>query len=174
MQRIEYRNPTVDKLTAFGPGPWVDEVDKVQWQDDATGLPCLVKRNHMGAWCGYVGVSKGHPLFEDTDAGDQVDPHGGVTFTGFCQPHGEGEEWDAICHVVDLGEDDRVWWIGFDCAHYADLVPFVHGTGEFGSKLPSPVEITYRDLAYVTDQTVQLARDLHELDTLSLQSSSSA
>jgi hypothetical protein len=144
MQRIEYRNPTVNKLTAFGPGPWVDEVDKVQWQDDATGLPCLVKRNHMGAWCGYVGVSKGHPLFEDTEADYKVEPHGG------------GAPSRASASPTTTARSGTP-----------------SGTGEYGSKLPRLNEdVTYRDLAYVTGETVRLARDLHELDTLSLQSPS--
>jgi hypothetical protein len=46
----EYR--TIDK-SAWGPGPWTDEPDKVQWTDTATGLPCLAKRNPRGGhWCG--------------------------------------------------------------------------------------------------------------------------
>jgi hypothetical protein len=38
MDTIEYR--TIDK-SQWGPGPWQDEPDKKQWQDEATGLPCL-------------------------------------------------------------------------------------------------------------------------------------
>lgn len=60
METREYR--TVDK-SAWGPGPWQDEPDKRQWQDEATGLPCLIVRNPAGALCGYVGVSKEHPAF---------------------------------------------------------------------------------------------------------------
>lgn len=60
MQRIEYR--TVDK-SAWGDGPWQSEPDKIQWQDAATGYPCLIVRNGevTGALCGYVGVSPNHP-----------------------------------------------------------------------------------------------------------------
>src|SRR5690606_3996986 len=36
---------------------------KIQWVDEATGLDCLMVRNSGGAWCGYVGVSEGHPLY---------------------------------------------------------------------------------------------------------------
>ena len=57
METIEYR--TMDK-SVWGPGPWQNEPDKRQWQDEATGLPCLIVRNSMGALCGYVGVSEGH------------------------------------------------------------------------------------------------------------------
>ena len=44
-------------------GPWDDEPDKVQWVDPTTGLDCLMHRNHMGAWCGYVGVPEGHKFY---------------------------------------------------------------------------------------------------------------
>ena len=51
---------TMDK-SGWGPGPWWDEPDKEQWADPKTGLPCLIKRNHFGSLCGYVGVREGHP-----------------------------------------------------------------------------------------------------------------
>src|SRR5450759_2183131 len=51
---------TVDKSTC-GDGPWMAEVDKEQWAEETTGLPCLIKRNDWGALCGYVGVTEGHP-----------------------------------------------------------------------------------------------------------------
>ena len=110
---------TVDK-TAWGEGPWSGEVDKEQFTDEATGLPCLVKRNHSGSLCGYVGVSEGHPWF-GKDYGDlSADVHGGLTFADFCQ---EGDEAHTICHVPGPGEPDRVYWLGFDCGHAWDLVP---------------------------------------------------
>lgn len=100
MQTIEYR--TVDKST-WGRGPWADEPDKIQYQDEATGLPCLIVRSPVGALCGYVGVPEGHPWFgiaynERTDRAPEtddhdwsaerpesvIDVHGGLTFSGFC------------------------------------------------------------------------------------------
>jgi hypothetical protein len=51
---------TVDKST-WDAGAWMDEPDKVEWRDEATGLPCLAVRGPMGAWCGYVGVPPDHP-----------------------------------------------------------------------------------------------------------------
>lgn len=104
METLEYA--TEDKTT-WGDGPWQNEPDKVQWHDDATGLPCIVKRSHTsGAWCGYVGVSKGHPLF-GKDAIDErkLDVHGGITYNDFCQPHPDGAEGIAICHVMQDGEE---------------------------------------------------------------------
>lgn len=61
MERIEYRN-VIDK-SQWGDGPWQSEPDKIQWQDEATGLPCLIVRGPVGALCGYVGVPKTHPAY---------------------------------------------------------------------------------------------------------------
>lgn len=120
MPDLEYH--TEDK-SAWGDGPWQDEPDKIQYTDEATGLPCLVKRNRMGALCGYVGVPNGHPLFGlgfgDSQI-DGLDVHGGVTYGDRCQ---EGDEAHSICHVPGPGEPDDVWWIGFDCAHSRDVMP---------------------------------------------------
>jgi len=52
---------TVDR-TGWGSGPWDGEPDKRQWQDEATGLPCLIVRTTLGHLCGYVGVPEGHLL----------------------------------------------------------------------------------------------------------------
>jgi hypothetical protein len=59
METREYR--FIDK-SEWDRGPWDNEPDKVQWQDAATGLPCIARRSEaMGSWCGYVGVAEGHP-----------------------------------------------------------------------------------------------------------------
>lgn len=52
----------VDK-SEWGPGPWQSEPDKRQWQDETTGLPCLIVRGPVGALCGYVGVPPDHPAY---------------------------------------------------------------------------------------------------------------
>lgn len=134
-------------------GPWDSEPDKRQWMSE-TGLPCLIVRNHYGALCGYVGVPRTHPWYgqkyddvdeqlgdDENEEGDS--PHGGLTFAGSC-----GEK---ICHEVEPGEDDDVWWLGFDCAHAFDLVP---GMGR--DYYPDDV-VVYRDVAYVTAECEKLA-----------------
>ena len=45
MDTREYQ--TIDKAT-WGDGPWLTEIDKRQWQDERTGLPCLIVRNESG------------------------------------------------------------------------------------------------------------------------------
>lgn len=145
----------IDK-TGWGEGAFQNEPDKCQWTDEATGLPCLIVRNHFGALCGYVGVPEGHPFFdigcdESNNQGIPVETlnvHGGVTFTGFCQEDKE----HGICHVPEVGQSDRVFWLGFDCAHYYDLTP--------AARLPTWGQQTYRDVEYVTAQVRTLALQL--------------
>lgn len=135
-----------EKKTNWSDGPWQDEPDKVQWQDPTTQLPCLIVRNNFGAWCGYVGVSKGHPLFEQHYDKGNIDVHGGLTYSDHCV--------GKICHVVEEGEDDNVWWLGFDCSHAGDLAPgltaFTHFPGD-----------VYRNEKYVKREVTSLAQQLH-------------
>lgn len=91
MQTLEYS--TFDK-SEWPHGPWMSEPDKKQWQDEETGLPCLIVRNHFGALCGYVGVSESHPLYgKDYDAPD-VEVHGCLTFADSCRPS-DRDAWEA-------------------------------------------------------------------------------
>lgn len=150
MQRIEYR--TIDK-SQWGEGPWQDEPDKIQWQDEETGLPCLIVRGHMGFLCGYVGVGPDHPGYGLNYDGDnrpkskmEIDDDGQIVITKppLTEPlreclqirevevHGDltyaagcdgGLECRSICHVPAAGEPDHAWWFGFDCGHCDDRAP---------------------------------------------------
>jgi hypothetical protein len=198
MENLEYR--TIDK-SAWGRGPWQSEPDKMQFTDEATGLPCLIVRGPSGALCGYVGVGKSHPYFEKDYDDCGVSVHGGLTFARFCHdasrenwekfresmlkripeskqyPQGDaaqawkqhGDEIDdyelyakrcresSICHLVEEGEDDRVWWLGFDCAHYRDYLPkYDHERG----RSPFGEDSEYRDIAYVKSEIRELAEQL--------------
>lgn len=45
-------------------GVWQDEPDYQHWVDEETGLDCLIVRQpSSGHLCGYVGISKDHPLY---------------------------------------------------------------------------------------------------------------
>lgn len=139
-------------------GEWDNEPDKMQWPDEATGLPCLIVRNRSGALCGYVGVPNGHPWY-DVYYGDiepYPDVHGGLTFTDKCHPRPEGDP-GGICHIVDQGEPDDVWWLGFDCLHYRDTSP---GTLAYAARYgdhTDPDE-TYKNVSYVQGEIRGLAR----------------
>ena len=172
MRTITYpTNPLIDK-SGWPAGEWDNEPDKVQWEDEATGMPCLAVRNRMGAWCGYVGVPQGHRFhgvgYDNVFIGDDDPPaHGGLTFSNTCM---EGvPENQGICHVVEPGEDDHVWWLGFDCAHAGDLVPYMITSYErYLATLSEEQRArraeydrsdyeTYKNLAYVREVCAQLA-----------------
>ena len=149
---------TTDK-TSWGPGPWQDEPDKEQFADEATGLPCLIKRSSLGGnLCGYVGVSEGHPWFGKGygDLDETVEVHGGLTYSGFCQ---EGDEAQTICHVPGPGEPDRVYWLGFDCGHAWDIMPAMDARHR---EFFHDADDHYRAVAYVKAECAALAKQASE------------
>ena len=153
---------TIDK-SQWARGPWDDEPDKMQWQDEQTGLPCLIVRGPSGALCGYVGVAEGHPCFgidydackpvNAEDESEWIEVHGGLTYSDFCQE--SEDEAKHVCHVPAPGEPKRIWWLGFDCAHFRDVRPkydkdfALVGYGE-----------SYKTINYVRAQVQLLARQL--------------
>lgn len=150
MKTIEYK--TVDK-SDWQRGEWDNEPDKVQFMDEATGLPCLIVRGPVGGLCGYVGVLEGHPAYRKDYGweGIDADVHGGLTFASACQP---GAEDHSICHIPGEGESDAVWWLGFDCGHSGDLMPGMPARYSFGG------DGTYRNIAYVKSEIASLATQL--------------
>lgn len=169
MQTIEYR---FEDKSEWRRGPWDEEPDKVQWQDEETGLPCLaVRGGYHGAWCGYVGVAEGHPWFkEEYDEHEDVEVHGGLTFSDFCA---EENKEHGVCHIPDAGEPERLWWFGFDCMHAFDITPKRGSRTDFGHLLSSFTDAIlatqatlkgerdeYRTLAYVKSEVASLARQI--------------
>lgn len=91
----------------FAEGEWTNEPDAYEMTYE--GYDCFFKRNPVGAWCGYIGVSKEEEaLIEEHD----LSLHGGITFRG-------------------TGSDNHPVWdkgivvIGFDCAHAGDILPTI-------------------------------------------------
>lgn len=164
MEAREYR--TQDK-SDWGPGPWQDEPDKMQFVDRGTGLPCLIVRNHSGALCGYVGVPETHKAFElhyDAELVRGINVHGGLTFSNHCTK-GSAEE-THICHVPAPGESDNVWWFGFDCAHLNDKSPAMEARSR--AYLPAHLmalhaDDKYRTINYVKRNIAKLALQLNDL-----------
>jgi len=150
MERIEYN--TIDK-TDWPRGEWDDEPDKIQWQDEETGMPCLIVRGPMGALCGYVGVSSSNKFFHMNydDVDGDIHVHGGLTFSNGCEP--DADETKHICHRPAAGEEDHVWWFGFDCAHSNDYAPKMRSNHYSWAG-------TYRDIAYVQNECRALASSL--------------
>lgn len=160
MDEIVYT--TFDK-SGWGAGPWADEPDKIQYEDDATGLPCLINRvEFSGALCGYVGVPSGHPWYGKSFLDLQgVAAHRGLSYSDHCQ---EGPEDIAICHIPQDGESDEVWWLGFHCHN----IPYDVGPAfdafhrEIGLDITfrTDVESVYRTVDYVRAECARLARQI--------------
>lgn len=126
-------------------GPWCDEPDREEGR--ALGLPYILNRGPVGAWCGYVGVPPGHPWHgKHYDDIDDAQVHGGLTYANACHGH--------ICHVPKPGDADDVWWLGFDCGHYLDEVPAYSEELRMCLKREGMV---YRDIGYVRRETRNLA-----------------
>jgi hypothetical protein len=144
------------------PGPWDDEPDKVQWVDGDTDLDCLAVRGPHGAWCGYVGVPKGHPMYgmHLNDAGEALDVHDGITYAALCQE--DVEEGHGICHVPLEGRPADVWWLGFACMSMFDIRP-ADLPLERAINIPGWPESTYKPLAYIQDECANLAAQLKVL-----------
>jgi len=104
-------------------GPWDNEPDKAYWVDPETDFDCLIVRNKSGGnLCGYVGVPEGHELYEqDYSKNYHLECHGGLTFSGHCVE--TNDESRYICHPKISGRPEKVWWLGFDCAHSKDISP---------------------------------------------------
>lgn len=137
-------------------GPWDNErSDKIQWIDGATDLDCLLHRNHMGAWCGYVGVPPGHPLHQRSyEHVNGLTVHGGLTYSDFCDPAG-AEGGSGVCHIARPGRPEAVWWLGFDCGHSYDLIP-AFAEMDFGGG----AVLQYRTSGYAAKECVDLAAQL--------------
>lgn len=140
-----------EERKAWPPGPWVDEPDRVEWRDEATGLPCLIVRGHLGALCGYVGVPEGHPWFglDEHDPAIQVDVHNGITY---------GDQCYKSSPVQMTSGDGPVWWFGFSCSNANDLAPLLL------AHIPSiAASQTYRNIDYVRQEVTSLAKQLAEV-----------
>lgn len=156
METKEWTNVNKSK---WGDGPWQSEPDKMQFPDEATGLPCLIVRNNSGALCGYVGVPEGHPAYKKHYDDVSADVHGGLTFSDQCRP---GKEEENICHIPSAGESDNVWWLGFDCIHAGDFGPaFDRLMAAVSGRTPLwGNRETYKTVKYVKREIKQLAAQL--------------
>jgi hypothetical protein len=163
--KILHSYSTVDK-SSWGDGEWQNEPDKVQWRDERTGLPCIVRRQpRLGFLCGYVGVPEGHPLYGRECYLPEVVHDYEINYANACQ---DGPEAESICHIPEPGEPDHIWWFGFDCAQgmghapglaARDLATFPEWGGEMKDALANGWEV-YRTLGHVEEQCAVLAVQL--------------
>jgi len=60
--------------------------------------------------------------------------------------------------VVEEGEPDKVWWLGFDCAHCDDVAPKLFRFE--GIRSYAFADAKYRTFEYVKEECKQLAQQL--------------
>lgn len=136
-------------------GDWNNEPNRLNWTH--AGLDCMIIRNpRLLHWCGYVGLRPNHSCFKKRGDDVNVEVHGGLTYARDCEGH--------ICHITD-DPSEKIFWLGFDCAHYGDLSP---GFSDLSSRLPASrygLFETYRNLAYIVAETNSLAEQLEKVST---------
>jgi hypothetical protein len=166
----------------WGPGPWQDEPDRLEWKDERTGLACKIIRNTaFGNLCGYVGVPPTHPYsgwdFSDNikltpnDLKDATLEDIGI-FDAFVYAMQGGTtrgtiplgmtlkaHWGITFSGQMINDAAALWWFGFDCGHCDDFSP---GLSRAGLHLPHQI---YRDIEYVKKEVTALAFQLRQLET---------
>lgn len=133
-------------------GPWgLEPFDYGVWTDSETGLVCALKRNHSGAWCGYVFVEEAHPI--NLGIGQVADysadePTGNLTSGNpvWLDCHGGVTYHDTMSVPEGLADGIAV---GFDCAHFNDISPAYTGGGG-----------DYRTASYVINEVRSLAKQI--------------
>ena len=114
--------------------PWEGEPNRLDFQ--YKGYQCLINRvNHrppknpndwLGHLCGYVALPPSHPYYGKDYDDIPVKVHGGLTYAQDSQ----GE--------ISWALTPKAWWIGFDCAHYGDLIPGMYLLRQPGGILHNP------------------------------------
>ena len=83
----------------------------VEFQREYKGAYIVGVLKAIGYRCGYVGIKKTDKNLKILDRINELEVHGGVTFTGV------GNEYP-------IRTSRKLIWIGFDCAHLHDGIDF--------------------------------------------------
>jgi hypothetical protein len=129
--------------------PWEGESDFVD--NFRENYHIVVSRHpEMGNLNGYVGVRRNHPLYGrgmDDKKISRFWVHGGVTFAG-----------KVTCLK---GFKKNYWYIGFDTAHYGDLIPSLDDiTAKAGIPSQSTIGKRYKDIRFVSTETNKLLEQI--------------
>ncbi len=128
----------------WGPGPWQDEPDHIEWDDAKTRLKCIINRcPGAGHLCGYVGVLE---RIKDRDDENALRAHGGITFNGYYEEH------------------PGLWFFGFDCGHGGDISPGseAHFRHPHVLGVTFPQGATYKDVEYVKSEIEDLVKQIFD------------
>lgn len=122
--------------------PWLIEPDYLNYKD--RGFDCLILRGPSGSLCGYVGIPVKHRACQQEIQND-LEVHGGITFSR----RGENNSH----HYLKTDSGRTIHWIGFDCAHYNDMIPQL-------SDLLGRANGIYRDIPFVKKEIERLVDQL--------------
>lgn len=150
--------------------PWWRENNYENFESH--GLRCAMRRGPLGAWCGYVEVLEGHPLFQvnysqelpaPADLAEKTVSSTAGILPILIQALKVDQSTARLDVIIDVhggltfsGDDwpeKGGWWFGFDCSHAGDLTPDLR---------EDYAEETYRDSAYVKAECKKLAKQLAE------------
>lgn len=142
-------------------GPWIEEPDYMLWLSPDSMYPCVLRRNMLGAWAGFVGIAPDHPLYQATHtemAIESIDIYGGVVFTGF-SPEDD----------IEVSPPIRRWWIGFGCMTPDDATPRQAKKPKSTKKVAPKKSTkksaaTYKTIEFVRAHTESLAAQLATFD----------
>lgn len=132
--------------------PWEEEPN--YHTEIYRGYDILIRRHSgMGHLCGYVRAPLNSKFYCKDHYSFPVcclSAHGGITYSGFIK--------SADC-PSELDIDEMGWWIGFDCGHYMDYIPYIQ------TNYPDAYETCYRDFNYVRKECRDLADQMIYLDS---------
>jgi hypothetical protein len=164
MNQLVYTLNYIDK-TDWPDGPWKLEPDKMLWIDDSTGYECLIKRiRNISHLCGYVGVTKEHPLYatsllqfrRDETLEKFFDVHGKITMSYpgkfFSEEPGPDNKLGRA-FIDGRVHPQEIWWIGMDFVQNEDIIPVISDDPNDNNG-----ERIYRDIGYVAKEVTKLAQ----------------
>lgn len=167
-QQIIYAQTYIDKSN-WPDGPWKLEPDKMLWIDEETGFECLIRRiEFISHLCGYVGITKDHPLYEiplleymrNSLLEDYFKVHGNITMTTLGSSFDkEPGPYNKIGRVPmpNMTSPDQIWWIGIDFMQEEDIIPKVSNDPNENNG-----ERVYRDIGYVMNEVNKLSKLLYK------------
>jgi hypothetical protein len=129
---------------AYENGPWDKEPDYVEWITDC-GLKAVIRRVNLGTLCGYAVFDMCEKEYYSSFNLDDLymDCHGGPTY------------FDRMIPGQQRCEENVVV-VGFDCAHYGDLIPSLQ------SILKADVS-EYKNIEFVRNECERLAKIMKDV-----------
>jgi len=118
--------------------PWLNEPDIENFVYQ--GYECLLKRNMLGCWLGYVHIPASSVWAQQQNF-MLLDVHGGITYANL------------------LPDQEDIFVLGFDCAHLGDIMPYAAEQGFFD---PHASTSTYKTIDYARDALKHMVDQIHD------------